>query len=101
MLKKRNSFKDIFEHKGEIILKNYLALEITKPANHEKASNQQRFFKTMREGYGEGDIFIGVVVPISLKIAKMHYKKITRNMLRYAIEKFDPELREKFLKGLI
>jgi 3-methyladenine DNA glycosylase AlkD len=32
---------------------------------------------------------------------KEHYREMPRTMLRYAIEKFEPELREKFLKGLI
>jgi len=30
-----------------------------------------------------------------------HYRKMPRTMLRYAIEKFDPELREKFMKGTL
>lgn len=32
---------------------------------------------------------------------KLHYKQMPRTMLRYAIERFEPELRQQFLKGLI
>jgi 3-methyladenine DNA glycosylase AlkD len=32
---------------------------------------------------------------------KKYYKKMPRTMLRYAIEKFDQDLREKFLKGFV
>ena len=32
---------------------------------------------------------------------KQHYKKMPRIMLRYAIERFDPELRQQFLNGSI
>ena len=30
-----------------------------------------------------------------------HYKEMPRTMLRYAIEKFDEDLRQSFLKGKI
>lgn len=36
-----------------------------------------------------------------LEFLKQHYKTMPRTMLRYAIEKFEPAIREKFLKGLI
>jgi len=32
---------------------------------------------------------------------KTHYKQMPRTMLRYAIEKFEPELRQRFLNGLV
>jgi 3-methyladenine DNA glycosylase AlkD len=44
--------------------------ELQSMADPEKAAILQRFFKTGSGGYGEGDIFIGVMVPQSRQIAK-------------------------------
>jgi len=32
---------------------------------------------------------------------RQHYQSMPRTMLRYAIEKFELELRQQFLKGLV
>lgn len=37
--------------------------------------------------------------PVAYVFLVKHYLKMPRTMLRYAIEKFEPELREKFMKG--
>lgn len=61
-------------------------------SNKEKAVFHQRFFKTGKGGYGEGDTFIGVVVPDLRKIAKASYKNIspadTQKLLQSAIHEY-------------
>lgn len=47
-----------------------LEKEIEKFKNPEKAKILSRFFKTGKGEYGEGDIFLGITVPISRALAK-------------------------------
>ena len=59
-----------------------LRKEIKKHSNPDKAKFLQRFFKTGKGQYAEGDIFLGIVVPVQRQIAKKY-----KDLSFYELEK--------------
>jgi 3-methyladenine DNA glycosylase AlkD len=62
--------------------------EIKEKSDKKKAKILQKFFKTGKGEYGEGDIFLGISVPFLRKVAKKHKKmpiKDTVKLLRSEI----------------
>ena len=57
--------------------------EFEKYSNPEKAKTQQKYFKTGKGEYGEGDIFLGITVPDTRKIAQKY-----KNISLYTVKKF-------------
>jgi hypothetical protein len=62
--------------------------EVQELGDPRTATFLQRFFKTGRGEYAEGDRFL-----------REHYRFMPRTMLRYAIERFSDRRRQQYLRG--
>jgi len=71
--------------------------ELQEKANPEKAKQLQRFFKTGKGQYGEGDIFLGITVPEQRKTAKK-FKEIELKEIKKLIQ---TNIHEHRLVGLL
>ena len=63
--------------KRSAINKNYIIKQLHELGNSDIAAHSQRFFKTGKEEYGEGDRFLGIRVPVIRKLIK-EYQTISR-----------------------
>lgn len=60
--------------------------EIIAHGNKEDAAHLSRFFKSGKGEYGEGDIFLGIKVPVVRSVAKKYYKEITLDDIQILIK---------------
>ena len=84
----------------------HLKQELKKHSDKEKAKILQRFFKTGKGEYGEGDVFLGIVVPKQREIAKKFTNLSIANIQRLLASKVHEErligiliLIERYKKG--
>ena len=75
-----------------------LKKELRKYSDKDKAKILQRFFKTGKGQYGEGDVFLGVIVPNIRKVAKMFYSKLDLNDIKNLL---DSKIHEERLAGIL
>lgn len=77
---------------------NKLRKELQVLKNPEQAKNLQRFFKTGKGEYGEGDVFLGIKVPVQRQIVKKYWKLIS---LKEVQELLDSKIHEERLIGIL
>lgn len=70
-----------------------IIFELESLQNKETADNLQRFFKTKKGEYGEGDKFLGIKVPVIKKVAKEYYKNIELSEIEKLIKNEYHEIR--------
>lgn len=68
-----------------------LKKDLKKKASSQRAKNLQRFFKTGPGEYGEGDVFLGVVVPDIRNTAKKYGGLKLEDVVKLLHSKFHEE----------
>jgi len=68
-----------------------LECELVSHGNKEKAQILSHFFKTGRGEYGEGDIFLGITVPVSRNIARKYQELSFEEIAKLFESKFHEE----------
>lgn len=80
---------------------NQLISAIIGHRNPAQAVNLSRFFKTGKGEYGEGDVFLGVKVPLTREVVKDYWKKATLEELQECIASEFHEVRLGALLTLV
>lgn len=76
---------------------NPVKVALKKVSNKEYAIHSQRFFKTGKGEYGEGDVFIGVRMPQQRQVAK-EFKDLSLNQITELVHS---KIHEERMTGLI
>jgi len=61
---------------------NKIKQDLQALANPQQATILQGFFKTSKGQYGEGDIFLGIKVPVQRKVAKNYYSMSLSDIIK-------------------
>ena len=86
------------QRKFNILTISSLKKDLRKYINEEKKEFLPKFFKTGKGEYGEGDKFLGIVVPDIAKVAKK-YSDLTKEDIRNLLN--SPWHEERFCGGLL
>lgn len=68
------------------MLKEKILTELKSVSKKEKEEIFQRFFKTGKGEYGEGDIFAGITVPEIREISKRYFKEMSLEEVEYFVQ---------------
>ncbi len=80
-----------------IYMYNDLIDELNQVGDPDKARHHSRFFKTGKEEYGEGDVFLGIKMPVQRSIAKKYTKMSFCDVQKL----LDSRIHEHRMTGLI